>query len=160
MLQQLVGFYYRRLATPILEARRAHYRRLFGVSRLDIYFPVFIESPANVRLGENVSINAFTHIWANAPVVIGDNTMIAAHVQITTSTHDYNVTPMRDERIDKPVRIGKNVWIGSGAIVFPGVSIGDNTVIGAGALVLSDVPANCIAYGAPAVVKRTATSPR
>jgi maltose O-acetyltransferase len=153
MLDPLISFYYRRLATPILEARRAYYRRLFGVSRLDIYFPVFIESASNVRLGENISINAFTHIWANAPVEIGDNTMIAAHVQITTSTHDYTVAPMRDERIDKPVKIGRNVWIGSGAIVFPGVSIGDNTVIGAGALVLNDVPANSIAYGVPARVR-------
>jgi maltose O-acetyltransferase len=154
--EPLVSFYYRRLAGPILEARRRHYRRLFGVSRLDIYFPVFIESPNNVKLGENVSINAFTHIWANAPVEIGDNTMIAAHVQITSSTHDYTVTPMRDYRLDRPVTIGRNVWIGSGAIIFPGVSIGDNAVIGAGSLVLSDIPADSVAYGVPAVVKRTA----
>ena len=57
--------------------------------------------------------------------------------------------------IPKPIKIGKNVWIGSNAAVLPGVTIGDNAVIGAGAVVTKDVPANRIAAGVPAkVIKR------
>lgn len=132
-----------------------YYKTQFKVNMLDMYFPVFIENTQNVILGENVSINAFVHIWANAQVEIGENTMIASHVQITSSTHDYNVYPMRSHRIDKPVKIGKNVWLGSGVIIFPGVSIGDNSVIGAGSLVNSDIPPNSIAYGMPAKVMKS-----
>lgn len=132
--------------------RTEYYRTLFGVKNLDLYHPVFIGNPSNMKLGENVAINAFVHIWANAPVEIGDNTMIASHVQITTSTHDYSVHPMRSKRIDLPVKIGSNVWIGSGAIIFPGVTIGDDSVIGAGALVNKDIPSGSIAYGLPAQV--------
>ena len=46
--------------------------------------------------------------------------------------------------------IGSNVWIGSGAIIIPGVSVGDDAIIGAGAVVTRDVPAGAIAVGNPA----------
>lgn len=45
--------------------------------------------------------------------------------------------------------IGKNVWIGAGSIILPGVTIGDNTVIGAGSVVTKDIPANVVAVGSP-----------
>jgi acetyltransferase-like isoleucine patch superfamily enzyme len=103
-----------------------------------------------LHVGERVAINAFVHIWANCRVTIGDNSMIASHVQITTSTHDYRVRPYRDFRTDAPVSIGRNVWIGSGAIVLPGVTIGDNSVIGAGSVVTRDVPCDTVVAGVPA----------
>jgi acetyltransferase-like isoleucine patch superfamily enzyme len=138
----------------IRKVKVAYYKYIFGVRDLDIYFPVFLEPINNIAIGEGVAINAFVHIWANAKVEIGNNTLIASHVQITTSTHDYNVYPMKTSRIDMPVKIGNNVWIGSGAIIFPGVSIGDNSVIGAGSLVNKDIPANSVAYGVPAKVSK------
>lgn len=152
MWDLILSIYYKYLNDRIYAARVRYYKRTLKVNKLDIYFPVFIKPLENVRLGENVSINAFTHIWANATVEIGDNSMIASHVQITSSTHDYNVSPMRKKRIDRPVKIGQNVWIGTGAIIMPGVTIGDNSVIGAGALVRTDIPQNSIAYGVPAQI--------
>ena len=50
----------------------------------------------------------------------------------------------------KPIHIGKKVWIGSGAIVLPGVNIGDNSVIAAGSVVTKDVPENSVFGGNPA----------
>ena len=47
-------------------------------------------------------------------------------------------------------RIGRNVWIGAGANILPGVSIGDGAVIGAGSVVTRDVPAGATAFGNPA----------
>lgn len=55
----------------------------------------------------------------------------------------------------KPITIGDNVWLGSGAIVLAGVTIGENTVVGAGAVVTRDLPANVVAVGNPARVIRT-----
>lgn len=50
--------------------------------------------------------------------------------------------------------IGKNVWIGGGAIILPGVTIGDNVVIGAGSVVTHSIPSNTVAFGNPCCVVR------
>ena len=127
-----------------------YYRKKLGVKKLDIYFPIFISNFKNIEIGENCALNAFVHIWSNEKIVIGENSMIASHVQISTSTHDYSCRPYRETRVDLPVFIGKNVWVGSGVIILPGVKIGDNSVIGAGSVVTKDVPKNCLVYGVPA----------
>lgn len=46
-----------------------------------------------------------------------------------------------------PIHVGKNVWIGDGAQIMPGVTIGDNSVIAAGSVVTKDIPPNCVAMG-------------
>ena len=47
-----------------------------------------------------------------------------------------------------------HVWIGSNAVILPGVTIGDNSVIGAGSIVTKDIPANVVAVGNPCRVSR------
>lgn len=58
------------------------------------------------------------------------------------------------EETARPIHIADNVWIGSGAIVLPGISIGENTVVGAGAVVTKDLPPNVVAVGNPARIIR------
>ena len=48
----------------------------------------------------------------------------------------------------------RQVWIGAGAVVVPGVTIGDNSVIGAGSVVTRDIPANVVAVGNPCRILR------
>ena len=48
------------------------------------------------------------------------------------------------------VKIGDRVWIGSGAIILPGVSIGDDSVIAAGAVVIKSFPEKSSVGGVPA----------
>jgi maltose O-acetyltransferase len=57
----------------------------------------------------------------------------------------------------RSIRIGRNVWIGAGAIILPGVSIHDDAVVGAGSLVTRDVPAGATAFGNPARVRSEAS---
>ena len=53
-----------------------------------------------------------------------------------------------------PITIGEDCWLCGGVIVCPGVTIGDRSVIAAGSVVTRDIPADCLAAGNPAVVKR------
>ena len=53
-----------------------------------------------------------------------------------------------------PVHIGKNCWIGAGAIILPGGTIGDQVVVGAGSVVTKDLPSNVVAVGNPCRVVR------
>lgn len=70
--------------------------------------------------------------------MIGENTAIYQ-----------NVTIGGRGRSGCPV-IGKNVFIGAGAVIMGGITIGDNARIGANAVVIHDVPDNSTAVGVPA----------
>lgn len=54
--------------------------------------------------------------------------------------------------LPRPVKIGKNVWVGAHATILPGVTVGDNAVIAAGAVVTKDVPAFAVVGGVPAKI--------
>lgn len=56
---------------------------------------------------------------------------------------------IRGGRFSKPVKIGKNVWLGGDVKIMAGVTIGDDTVIGVGSIVTKDVPGGVIAAGNP-----------
>ena len=49
-----------------------------------------------------------------------------------------------------PIRLGRNVWVGSNSTILQGVTIGDNAIIAAGSVVTKDVQANTIVGGVPA----------
>ncbi|CAM4448729.1 hypothetical protein FHS16_004152 [Paenibacillus endophyticus] len=76
---------------------------------------------------------------------------------VTVATAGHPIVPHLRENVTQfnlPVHIGRNVWIGAGAIIVPGVKIGDNTVIGAGSVVTKDIPSNVVAVGNPCRVLR------
>ena len=52
----------------------------------------------------------------------------------------------------KPVKIGRNVFVGSNVKILKGVTIGENSVIANGSVVVKDIPANVIVAGNPASV--------
>jgi maltose O-acetyltransferase len=87
-------------------------------------------------------------------VTIGDGTQIGPGVQILAADHPRDLA-VRTSGLEFgcPVQIGRNVWIGAGAIVLPGVSIGDDALIGAGSVVTRDAPAGVTAFGNPARVQ-------
>lgn len=113
-----------------------------------------MRAPQKVSLGCGVVIAEFVHIWGGGGVIIGNNVIIASHAAITSQTHDIEAEKYRDSSVRKKVVIGNNVWIGSGAVVLPGISIGDNSIIGAGSVVTKDVPSNVVIAGVPAKLIR------
>lgn len=102
-----------------------------------------------LQVGERVSFGG-VFITLSAPIEIGNDVMIATGVKILTSTHNYNNNPMWKHRVDRPIKIGSNVWIGANAIILPGIKIGDYAVVGAGAVVTKHVPDFCVVGGNPA----------
>jgi len=117
---------------------------------ISLQLPLIIQGAENVKINDNVALGAFVHIWGNGGLEIGENTMIASHVSITTLTHDKNTSLYNEKTISRQVTIGKNVWIGTHAAILPGVTIGDNAIIGAGAVVNKDVVPGDIVAGVPA----------
>lgn len=118
-----------------------------------------IEAPFHCSYGENIHMGAGAYLNAgcvildSAPVHIGQGVMIGPGVQIYCADHHRDVA-LRSQGIERalPVSIGKDVWIGGGAIVMPGITIGAEAIIGAGSVVTTDVPAGARVVGNPARV--------
>jgi maltose O-acetyltransferase len=109
----------------------------------------------NVRVGHNVYVNAGCIILDSGRVEIGDNVFIGPGVHIYAVTHPIDADTRNQWLLEPvPVTISRNVWIGGGAIVCPGVTIGPGTVVGAGSVVTRDLPANVVAAGNPCRVIR------
>ncbi len=122
----------------------------------------YIEPPFHANFGGH-HVHLGNYVYANfnltcvddTHIYIGDNTMIGPNVTLATAGHP--ILPRLREKgyqFNLPIHIGKNCWLGAGAIVLPGVNIGDNSVIGAGSIVTKDIPSNVVAYGSPCKVVR------
>lgn len=129
--------------------------QLFGRMEKDceVKAPFLCDYGYNIELGERVFINYNCILLDCNKITIGDDTLLAPNVQITTAYHPTNYEDRRQKlESAREVTIGKNVWIGAGAIICPGVTIGDNTTIGAGSVVTKDIPSKVVAVGNPCKV--------
>ncbi len=141
-----------------LEKKQSLLKEMFAEIGEDCY----IETPfrANwggkfVHLGDKVYANHNLTLVDDTHIYIGSHTLIGPNVIIATAGHP--VLPQLREKeyqFNMPVHIGKNCWIGAGAIILPGINVGDNSVIGAGSVVTKDIPDNVVAVGNPCKVLR------
>ena len=100
----------------------------------------------SLRFSGNCYFSAFNGIE------LGYNVLFAPGVKIISVNHDFK--EHRNPVSCHPVIIGDNVWIGTGAIILPGVKIGNSTIIGAGSVVTKSMPENSIVAGNPAKIIR------
>ena len=109
----------------------------------------------HVHFGKSVYANFGLTMVDDTHIYVGDYTMFGPNVVVATAGHPI-LPELREKayQYNMPVHIGRNCWIGAGAIILPGVTIGDNTVIGAGSVVTKDIPANVVAVGNPCKVLR------
>jgi sugar O-acyltransferase (sialic acid O-acetyltransferase NeuD family) len=87
------------------------------------------------RLGVNVVIN--TGATLDHDNVVEDGAYLSPGVHSAGNVH-----------------VGRNVFVGAGAILLPGVRIGDDALVGAGSVVLEDIPPRSLSYGTPARMHR------
>ncbi len=107
----------------------------------------------HVHFGNNVYANFGLTMVDDTHIFVGDCTMFGPNVVVATAGHPINPElRAKAYQYNMPVRIGKNCWIGAGALIMPGVTIGDNTVIGAGSVVTKDIPSGVLAFGNPCKV--------
>lgn len=138
--------------TQRLELLAAHFAEV-GAGTI-VRPPFYCDYGYNIELGRNVFMNFNCVILDICTVSIGDDCQIGPAVQIYAADHPRDPATRRSGlESGKPVKIGRNVWIGGGAIILPGVTVGDDAIIGAGSVVTRDVPAGATVMGNPARVR-------
>lgn len=138
------------------DLRRDLLKKIFGRGGDTVWLqpPFFCDYGSNIELGERVYFNFNCIVLDVCKVIIGDYSQIGSGVQILTPLHPLNAELRRKQEYGAPVTIGSDVWVGSGAIILPGVNIGSRTVVGAGSVVSQSLPANVLALGNPCRVIR------
>ena len=107
-----------------------------------------------IHIGEDTRLNKGCTLTSYAQIRIGDFTIIGEFVSIRDANHGLKRgEPMRYQpHTCKPILVGRDVWIGRGSCILPGVTSGEGAVIGANSVVTRDVPDFAIAAGVPAKV--------
>ncbi|MDR2531361.1 MAG: sugar O-acetyltransferase [Oscillospiraceae bacterium] len=138
--------------------RQAMLKEMFAEIGKDCYIePPFHANWAgkHVHFGNNVYANFNLTMVDDTHIYVGDHVLFAPNVVITTATHPIH-PPLRSRQgqYNAEIHIGRNVWLGAGAVVLPGITIGENSVIGAGSIVTKDIPSNVVAVGNPCKIMR------
>lgn len=109
----------------------------------------------HVHFGNRVYANFNLTLVDDTHIYVGDCTMFGPNVTVATAGHPI-LPELREQayQYNAPVHIGRNCWIGAGAVIVPGITIGDNVVIGAGSVVTKNIPDNVVAVGNPCRVLR------
>ena len=123
-----------------------------------LFPPFYTDFGKNIHIGKNVFINSGCCFQDQGGIVLGDGCLIGH--QVVFATLDHLLDPARRASMKPaPIRLGKNVWVGSHATILAGITVGDNAVIAAGAVVTKDVPADTVVGGVPARVLKKIDAP-
>jgi maltose O-acetyltransferase len=136
---------------PIRRLRLAYYRRVLDLSIGEgsyIFMGAFFDSRHGFTIGRNSVVGHDCRLDNRGGIVIGDNVSISAQVAILTGDHDVQTRDFAGR--ERPVRIGDYAFIGTRALLLPGVTVGKGAVVAAGAVVARDVAPYTIVAGNPA----------
>jgi len=144
---------------PSFTLRHLWYRRALGIdlgSRASVFMGAYVwfVTPREIRrrgvaIGRNSRINRDCTLDMRCGLNIGDNVSISPEVMILTLSHDYN-DPSFSDLDPGPVMIEDYVWVGTRAMILPGVTVGRGAVVAAGSVVTKDVAPMTVVAGVPA----------
>ncbi|MGR8931766.1 MAG: acyltransferase [Gammaproteobacteria bacterium] len=158
------------LLKPIYETRNTgcpinfqylFFQKILGFNRRvpwPVHFTSKVTGEQYIKIGINtapgVSLGNYIFASADAPIYVGDYTVIASNVCVGAFNHNiYNIS----QYVSKgEINIGHYCWVGANAVILSGVTLGDHTVVAAGAIVTKPFPEGyCVIAGNPAkVVKK------
>lgn len=127
-------------------------------SRIDTFTIIAPSGKAEIRIGDNVHICAYTILNGLESIILEDFSSIGLHCNILSSTDNFDGESLTNATIDKrylntfssPIFIRKHAIIATGATILPGVTISEGTVIGAYSLVKESTEPFSIVGGVPA----------
>ena len=115
---------------------------------------VYLYSPENLSIGNNVSIHPMCYIDpGKATIKIGDNVSIAHGTTIIAESHTFKdrETPIKYQPMKyEDIEIEDDVWIGAKCTILMGTTLHTGCVVGANSVVTHNVEKDSIVAGSPA----------
>lgn len=140
---------YRRIRYSLILLGILHY---LAMNSPHDFFTIPLYRMRGTRVGKNVGISQGVFIEESRPYLISieDNVNIGPRAVIVSHDSSYHCIDPEIPILKGKVRIKKNAYIGTGAIILPGVTVGEHSIVGAGAVVTKDVPPYTMVVGVPA----------
>lgn len=141
---------------PSHSVRQYFYRKVMGFSigkHSSIFMDCTFDSARGITIGDYSVINSRCRLDTRGSITIGKNVSISQEVIILTADHDINSPDFTGR--NRAVVIDDYVWIGTRAMILPGINIGKGAIVAAGAIVTKNVEPFTLVAGVPAkFVKR------
>ena len=145
------------LQSPSIYITNFIFQRLLRINSgvpWSVHFTSTVIHGQNIRIGRNVdrsfAVSGGCYFQGFNGIKIGDETIFAPGVKLISANHGLNPQRRQGLIATRPIRIGKDCWLGANVVILPGVELGDNVVVGAGAVVTKSFPSNVILVGVPA----------
>jgi acetyltransferase-like isoleucine patch superfamily enzyme len=144
----------------LLNRLKATFLRLNGArigARVVFYPGVWIAPGRGLTLKDDVDLALDVYIESSGGVEIGARVLVGPRTCIISANHAVPLGRARifgAGRVEAPVVIEDDVWLGANVMVLPGVRIGEGAVVGAGSVVTKSIPPMTVAVGNPARVVR------
>lgn len=138
---------------PSARLRGWFYRHVMKIEMepgVHILSGLWLDCRGHCKIGCNSVINQNCRLDNRGGLEIGANVSISPEVHIITADHDLSSPEFAGR--ERPVRIGDHVFIGSRAIILPGITLGEGCGVAAGSVVVKDVEPGTIVAGVPARV--------
>lgn len=116
-----------------------------------------VQNGDRLTVGENTSIHSDCSVVGN--VTIGRHCLFARHIFVSSYDHEFKSAPHllikeqdKKHKLNRPVEIHDDCWIGWGVAIKAGITIGRGSIIGANSVVTKNIPPYSIAGGVPAKI--------
>jgi len=136
---------------PLISLRMWFYRYIMGFKigkESYIFMGSTFDATQGLMMGNYSVINAGCRIDTRAKVEIGNNVSVSNNTIVLTADHDMNSENFKGRTFG--VIIKDYVWIGTSAMIMPGVTIEEKAVVAAGSIVTKNVSAFAVVAGIPA----------
>ena len=141
---------------PSHRLRKLFYRRVMGFdvgAHSNIFMHCEFDSTRGFRIGEQSVINSKCRLDTRGGITIGNKVSLSQEVIILTAYHKVGTDDFASSH--KAVVIEDYVWVGTRAMILPGVTIGEGAIVAAGAVVTKDVAPYTMVAGVPARFVKT-----
>ncbi len=147
VIKKLAFYILRKVATWHAKSKCASHGR-----GLKVNYPCFFTT--KTFIGVDCHFNGM-NVVGTGSLHIGNHFHSGSGILILTANHNYRSEthlPYDEIDIERPVKIGACVWMGSKVIILPGTEIGDGAIIQAGSVVHGKIPRCAIVGGNPAKI--------
>lgn len=140
-----------RASPQFLYGWRRFLLRLFGakIGKGVLVRPtVRIVYPWKLQIGDHSWVGDFAELYCLGEIEIGTHSVVSQYAYLCTGSHDFRTVGF--DIFARPIRVGDEAWVATGAFVHPGVTIGRGCVVGARSVVVMDTEPLGLYVGDPA----------